>query len=421
MKRIRPIKRINATISVPGSKSYTQRALIVASLAVGRSVIRGALISEDTQHLIEALRLLGATINDEGIDLTVEGTGGELIAPSDAIYLGNNGTAMRLLTGTVCLGHGTFVLDGDSRMRQRPIGPLIDALRKMGVEAACIEEDGCPPVQVRASGLPGGKTSLAGGLSSQYLSSLLLAAPYARTDTQIEVIGSVPSQPYVKVTLDVMSRFGAEVSASAEKLFVIKAPQVYCARQYDVEGDASSATYFMAAAAICGGNVRISNINPGSVQGDLRMLQILEIMGCTVAASGNGVQITGPLSNHKDLSFDLRDMPDMAPALAVVAAFREGKTTLKNIGHLRHKECDRIAALTCELRKMGAKVEEKADEMIVQGLPTRGAEIECYNDHRIAMSFAMAGLAMEGVFIKDPECVKKSFPDFWEKLESLKN
>jgi len=417
-KDIRPIKNLNATIGVPGSKSYTQRALIVASLATGKSFIKGALICEDSSHLINALRLLGARISGSGCDLTVAGTGGKPSSPSAVIYLGNNGTGLRLLTGTVCLGDGTFVLDGSSRMRQRPIQPLVDALNKMGAEVACINKSGCPPVRVMAKGLYGGNIAIEGGQSSQYLSSLLLAAPYAGGDTEIKVEGKLASEPYVQITLDVMASFGVEVSRT-DNTFFIRAPQRYRPREYLIEGDASSATYFMAAAAICGGTVKISNINPDSLQGDLRFLNILETLGCGIGRSEEGVQIVGPLCNHRDLSFDMNDVPDMVPALAVVSAFRRGGTVLKNIGHLRLKESDRIAAISCELQKIGAKVEERPDEMIIQGMATRGAEIECYNDHRIAMSFAIAGLAIDGLVIKDPDCVRKSFPDFWEKLESL--
>ena len=416
---IKSIKNINATVRVPGSKSYTQRALITSALASGRSIIRDALISEDTEYLIEALRSLGASIAQERDELVVEGTGGKLVAPSSALYLGNNGTGLRFLTGTVSVGHGTFVLDGNSRMRQRPIQPLVDALNKMGVRATCVEANGCPPVEIRASGLLGGRTRLTGGLSSQYVSSLLLAAPYAEKDTEIEISTPLPSWPYIRLTLDVMGRFGVEVSVSEDRRFFIKALQAYQPREYVIEGDLSSATYFMAAAAIVGQSIKISNINRGSLQGDLRFLEILKTIGCKVATSEEGVQVTGPLSNHEDLSFDLNEVPDMVPALAVVSAFRKGKTTLKNILHLRVKESDRVAALTCELRKIGARAEEKEDEMIVQGIATHGAEIDCYNDHRIAMSFAIAGLAIDGISIKDPGCVKKSFPDFWEKLESL--
>jgi len=419
MKQIRPIEGINTTIRVPGSKSFTQRALIATSLAKGRSFVSGALISEDTEHLINALRSVGASIDQRGCDLTVEGTGGKPTAPSTPIFMGNNGTGIRLLTGAVCIGKGIFVLDGNSRMRQRPIQPLIDALNSMQVDAVCVDGNGCPPVRIRAQGLAGGKVALAIGLSSQYLSSLLLAAPYARQDVEIAVLGPLPSQPYVQMTLDVMAHFGVRVSQGHDTSFLVQAPQAYEARDYAVEGDASSATYFMGAAAICGGKVTIQNINPRSRQGDLRFSHILETMGCIVESSGAGLEISGPLSNHEDLVFDLHDVPDMVPALAVVSAFRKGKTALKNIAHLRVKESDRIAALTTELRKMGVRVEEKEDAMTVQGVPTRGSEIECYSDHRIAMSFAIAGLGVEGVVIKDPDCVKKSFPDFWEKLEAL--
>lgn len=419
MKRIKPIGEINAEISVPGSKSYTQRALITASLAQGRSVIRNALMSEDTEHLTNALNLLGAGIARQQLDLLVEGTGGRLTTPASALYLGNNGTGFRFLVSTVSLGHGTFVLDGNSRMRQRPIQPLVDALNRMGVNAMCPEGNGCPPVQVEADGLPGGKTSLTAALSSQYLSSLLLAAPYAKQDMEIELAGPLPSQPYVRLTLDVIAHFGVEVTVTEDRLFHIKAPQTYQPREYVIEGDASSATYFMAAAAIAGGTVKVSNINPLSLQGDIRFLEILEALGCRVSASEGGVLVAGPLSNHEDLSFDLNAVPDMVPALAVTCAFRKGKTVLKNIGHLRIKESDRVAALTRELRKIGAEVEEKPDEMVVQGVASQGTEIACYSDHRIAMSFAIAGLAIDGIVIEDPDCVKKSFPDFWEKLDSL--
>ena len=419
MKQIKPIKEINAVISVPGSKSYTQRALITSALASGRSVIKDALISEDTEHLINALCSLGANVAQEGNGLVVEGTGGKLVTPSSALYLGNNGTGLRFLTGTVSLGHGTFMLDGNKRMRQRPIQPLVDALNQMGVEASCIQGNGCPPVEVRARGLPGGKTRLTTALSSQYLSSLLLASPCAERDTEIEISSQLPSWPYIELTLDVMAHFGVEVLVSEGRLFYIKAFQAYQPREYVIEGDLSSATYFMAAAAIVGQTIKISNINPGSLQGDVRFLELLETMGCKVSRSGGGVEVTGPLSNHEDLSFDLNDVPDLVPALAVVSAFREGKTILKNILHLRAKESDRVAALTHELKKIGARAEEKADGMVVQGIASHGAEIDCYSDHRIAMSFAIAGLAIEGISIKDPDCVRKSFPDFWEKLESL--
>jgi 3-phosphoshikimate 1-carboxyvinyltransferase len=419
MKKITPINEINAVVRVPGSKSYTQRALIAASLARGSSLIRGALISEDTGYLMEALRFLGTHITVQKNDVTVEGTEGRIIAPSRALYLGNNGTGLRFLVGLVSIGHGTFVLDGSPRMRQRPVQPLVDALNRMGVKAFCIDGTGCPPVQVEGAGLPGGETRLDTALSSQYVSSLLLAAPYAEDDIEVGVSSLIPSWPYVALTLNVMERFGVSVENFERKRFHIKAPQTYQAQEYVVEGDASSATYFMAAAAIVGRSVTISNIDRDSLQGDLRFLEILHAMGCVVSVSQEGVEITGPLSNHEDLAFDLNDAPDMVPALAVVSAFRRGKTSLKNILHLRVKESDRVAALTNELRKIGARAEKTADGMVIQGTANRGADIECYDDHRIAMSFAIAGLAIDGITIKDPDCVKKSFPDFWDRLDTL--
>jgi 3-phosphoshikimate 1-carboxyvinyltransferase len=377
------------------------------------------LTSEDTNYLMEALRLLGADINLQGNDISVEGTVGRVVAPSSALYLGNNGTGLRFLVGMVSVGHGTFVLDGTDRMRQRPIQPLVDALNQIGVKAFCVNGTGCPPVKVEGRGLPGGKTRLHTALSSQYVSSLLLAAPYAEKDIEIEVSTLVPSWPYVELTLDVMARFGVSVEDFDKKRFRVKAPQTYHAREYLIEGDVSSATYFMAAAAVIGRSVRISNIRGSSLQGDLRFLEILRTMGCAVSKSKEGVEVIGPLSNHEDLAFDLNDAPDMVPALAVVSAFRRGRTKLQNILHLRVKESDRVAALTSELRKLGARAEKTADGMVIQGIATRGTEIECYNDHRIAMSFAIAGLAIDGVIIKDPDCVKKSFPDFWDRLDAL--
>jgi 3-phosphoshikimate 1-carboxyvinyltransferase len=419
MKRIVPIGKINAVISVPGSKSYTQRALVAAALANGTSVLNGALVSEDTEHLMNALRFLGAGITQKAERLEVKGTGGRLKAPESPLYLGNNGTGLRFLASIVALGHGTYTVDGDPRMRQRPIEPLVEALRGMGVDASCVDGNGCPPVRIQAKGLPGGKTRLAATLSSQYVSSLLLASPYAERDTEIEISGSVPSWPYVRLTLDVMARFGVKCLVSEQSRFQIRARQVYQHRDYAIEGDASSATYFMAAAAILGGTLKMPNIRSRSLQGDLRFAEILETMGCRVSFAKDGVEITGPLTNHEDLCFDLNEVPDMVPALAVVCAFRKGRTRLENIAHLRVKESDRIAALSNELGKIGAVVEEGEEEMLVQGMANRGAEIECYSDHRIAMSFAIAGLAVEGMVIKDPDCVRKSFPDFWEKLEAL--
>ena len=419
MQRIKPIQHINATVTVPGSKSYTQRALIAAALADGRSVIRGALISEDTRYLIGALRQMGAAIEREASTLSVDGMNGRPVAPSERIVMGNNGTGLRLLTSMAALCAGTVIIDGSARMRQRPIQPPIDALCMLGVDAECLHGNGCPPVRIKAEGIAGGETVLDAELSSQYLSSLLLAAPYATDDVIIGLQGLLASQPYVGITIDLMNTFGVRIFREDNKRFVVPAPQNYGPTDYLVEGDVSSATYFMAAAAICGGTVRITNIRENSLQGDLRFGDILKTLGCTVRLSGDGLEIEGPLTNHEEVQFNLGDVPDLVPALAVVSAFRRGKTHLRNIGHLRVKECDRISALASELKRIGAWVQEKDDEMTVQGMATRGGDIACFNDHRIAMSFAVAGLAISGLSITDPDCVNKSFPDFWQTLQSL--
>jgi 3-phosphoshikimate 1-carboxyvinyltransferase len=273
-------------------------------------------------------------------------------------------------------------------------------------------------VRIVSKGFDGGEVTLAGGISSQFLSSVLLAAPCGKRNTTIHISGEIPSWPYVQMTIDVMGDFGIHVERRETQSFFV-APQQYGAETYTVEGDASSATYFMAAAAICGGSVHIANMNPHSTQADMRFGEILYTFGCVVDSSDAGLVIRGPLTNHEDWSFDLKDSPDMVPALAVVCAFRKGKTVLENIAHLRVKECDRISALTTELRKLGATVEEEHDKMTVTGVASKGAEINCYEDHRIAMSFAIAGLRLQGVVISDPGCVRKSFPDFWEQLERL--
>jgi 3-phosphoshikimate 1-carboxyvinyltransferase len=420
MKTIDPVKTIDAVITVPGSKSYTQRALIAAALAPGRSVIRGALISQDTRYLMAALRQLGATVTVEETDVVVQGTGGTPATPTGPIDMGNNGTGLRLLTSVAALCRGTVVIDGAPRMRQRPIQPLLDALSMLGVTATCLNQDGCPPVRIRANGIAGGKALLDAAMSSQFLSSLLMAAPYAAGDVAVGLKGPLPSQPYVAISIDVMKTFGVPVVQHDSLSFFVEAPRAYRSLDYVVEGDLSSATYFMAAAAICGGTVCIENVRGDSLQGDLRFGDILRAFGCDIHMSPRGLTVTGPLSYHEDMAFDLGDAPDMVPALAVVCAFRKGKTRLKRIGHLRIKECDRILALASELKKIGATVAEGSDEMTVQGLAFRGADIDCFDDHRIAMSFAVAGLAIPGVSIKDPDCVGKSFPDFWKRLESLR-
>jgi len=409
----------DAAVTLPGSKSHTQRALILAAIADGKSILRNPLVSEDTSYLISALKSLGADIDSRDGDLYITGAGGRLADPGKALYLGNNGTAMRILTGLVAIGPGTFTLTGDERLRERPLAPLLEALIKLGVDARGCDREGYPPVLIRTSGLRGGEVILRDIESSQYISALLISAPYAAGDTLIELAGRIPSLPYVDMTVAAMKEFGVEVETDAPCRYRVKGNQRYRGVSCRIEGDVSSASYFFLAAALCAGKIRVVNINPHSRQGDMGFLSLLEDSGCFVDRKRNGIELTGRPLPGGDLVFDLKDMPDMVPTLAVLSALRPGRTVIANVAHLRLKESDRLAAVTTELIKTGIQVEERRDSLVITGGQPRGAEIETYNDHRIAMSFAILGLSVPGIVIKNPACVDKSFPGFWKELDKL--
>ena len=421
MIEIQPVENIDAVVTIPGSKSITQRALITAALADGVSTLFGPLISEDTDYSSAALEQMGMSLDKGAKSWRVSGTGGRIIEPDDDIYLGNNGTATRFLTSVASLGSGEFIIDGDERMRQRPIGPLMAALKGWGVDIESIDGTGCPPLSIIASGLRGGKTLLPEGKSSQYLSSLLLVAPYAERQAELQVDGEILSKPYVAMTLEVMAAFGVKVDAAADFSRFSIPGGCYLPRDYHIEGDASNASYFWAAAAITGGSVTVDNVPVPSLQGDTMLVPLLARMGCTVEQQGRGIRVVGP-KILEPITVDMGDMPDVVPTLAVVAAFAEGATEIANIAHLRIKECDRLSATTSELRKLGVEVDEFDDRMVIHGrlgAGMNGAEIETYEDHRMAMSMAVAGLRVEGVRILGEECVVKSFPDFWERFARL--
>ena len=421
MIEIETIENIDCTVSVPGSKSLTQRALIAAALADGESILHGPLVSEDTEYSSHALMQMGVEIRKEKESWLVAGNGGTIKTAEEDIFLGNNGTATRFLTSVAALGEGEFIVDGEERMHQRPIGPLMEALEGWGVDIVSIHETGCPPLSIRANGLDGGRTVLPEGKSSQYLSSLLLVAPFARTPATLDVVGEVLSKPYVVMTLQVMADFGIAVEAAHDfSSFTI--PQgIYQARDYRVEGDASNASYFWAAAAVTGGRVTVDNVPVPSLQGDAMLVPLLARMGCDINQAGNGITVTGA-GRLDGITVDMGNMPDVVPTLAVVAAFAEGLTEITNIGHLRIKECDRLHAVVTELTRMGAAVEEFTDRMIIHGEGGRnlhGAQIETYNDHRMAMSMAVAGLKVPEIRILEEQCVAKSFPDFWQRFAQL--
>lgn len=403
-------------VRVPGSKSLTQRALITAALARDNSFISNPLLSEDTNYLMKGLRVLGAQIVSVSGGLYVNGTAGKLANTGQQIFLGNNGTALRFLTALVCLGQGEYVLTGEKRLCERPVGALAEALKKMGVNITCTNN--CPPVTINANGLAGGKISLKDVESSQYVSALLLCAPYTRQGIELTLRGRVASLPYIDLTLAAMRDFGINIEQQKNK-YTVRGGNSYQGREYRVEGDASSASYFFLAAAILQRPIRVMGINRVSRQGDIRLLDIFEELGCRVDSQEDWIEVTGNILAKGDFTFDLNDMPDMVPTLAVLAAFRQGKTTITNVEHLRIKESNRLAAMAAELNRAGVKAKETADGLIITGGKMKPADIQTYNDHRIAMSFAIASLAVPGIEIPDKKCVDKSFPEFWEELAKI--
>jgi 3-phosphoshikimate 1-carboxyvinyltransferase len=408
-----------AVVRVPGSKSLTNRALLIAALAEGASVLEGALFSDDSIHMAAALRQLGAGVEEEraAARYRVQGTGGAWSAAEATLHVGNAGTAARFLAAAVCLGHGRFVIDGSERMRQRPIGDLVEALRSLGVRVDC--PTGCPPVTIHADGLPGGSVEVAGGRSSQYLSGLLLAAPYARGDLEIRAGDDLIARPYVDMTLAVMARFGADVERDGYRRFRVRAGHPYRGRSYAVEADASSAHYFLAAAALTAGEVRVEGVGGGSLQGDVQFAGLLERMGARVEWGERSITVRGP-ARLGGGDFDMNAISDTAMTLAVLAPFAETPVRIRGVGHIRLQESDRLAAVTTELRRLGARVVERDDGWEIEPSALHGGAVETYDDHRIAMAFALAGLRVPGVVVLDPGCVAKTFPSYFDELERLR-
>ncbi len=419
MVEIKPLEKLEATVRIPGSKSYTQRAMVIAALAEGESRLMDPLRSEDTEVLGRALEALGAGVRMTGADMAIRGTGGRLARPCREIHLGNNGTAMRLLTAAASLGQGTVVLTGDPRLRERPLKPLLDALATLGARTGTEGGLGFPPVTVRGGRLQGAEVALRDIESSQYVSALLIISPFVSGETKILLEGRIPSLPYIALTVETMGAFGVQVVLDGAGRYVIQGGQRYRGREYRVEGDVSSASYFFLAAALLKGRVRVENIDPRTGQGDIGFLALLERLGCRVLRGEDSVEIAGGELPGGEMTFDLGAMPDMVPTLAALAALRPGRSLIQNVAHLRVKESDRLAAMVTELRKTGIAAEELPDGIAVTGGRPRGATIETYNDHRIAMSFAVLGLAVPGMRIAGEGCVGKSFPGFWTTLEGL--
>ncbi len=410
----------DAVVRVPGSKSITNRVLVIAALADGDSELLEPLESDDTRVMLESLTALGCAISlEEGL-WRVRGRRGRLRRSPAALKVGNSGTTARFLTAAAVLADGPVVIDGGPRMRERPIEDLVRALVRLGARAEVLGENGCPPVRVHGGGIRGGRVAIDASRSSQYVSAVLLAAPYARSDVTLEFAhGRLVSRPYVELTLRVMRDFGAEADWTDSGGVRVAARKHYVGRRYRVEPDASAAVYPFCAAAIGGGRVRVPGIPADSAQADLALLRVLEQMGCAVERGEDWAEVHGPIGRLRGVDVDMNDMPDAALALAVVALFAQGPTTIRNVANLRIKETDRLKALETELRRLGARASAGRDWLRIEPRQLKGAEITTYDDHRIAMSFALAGLRLPGVVIRDPGCVSKTWPEYFSMLEHL--
>ncbi|MFA6333476.1 MAG: 3-phosphoshikimate 1-carboxyvinyltransferase [Methanoregula sp.] len=412
------IERIDLTVTAPPSKSYTHRALIAGALGSGRTTIQNPLDAQDTRITLQALCTLGIQAAWDGDRIVVEGCRGAFPSlPETTLDLGNSGTSLRLLTSLALLCRTPVTLTGSTRMQERPIGPLADALPRLGGTVRFLKQDGYPPLEVGGH-LRGGTVSMDGSISSQFISSVLIAAPYADREITVTLPSPTASASYLDITLDVMQTFGARVDRIGYETFAVSNRHRYTGREYAVEGDYSSASYFFAIAAICGGRVTVKNLAPGSVQGDRRFLDALRGMGCTVTRSGASatVERTGEL---RGITFDMSTSPDTVQTLCMVAATCSSPTTITGISHLKFKESDRINGTADRIRALGGDVTVGDDFITIRPAPLHGGTIDPEDDHRTAMSFAVLGFGIGGITITDAACVNKSFPGFWDSLKGV--
>ena len=417
-----PIAKVSGEVNVPGSKSLSNRALLLAALAEGETELTNLLDSEDIEHMLNALTKLGINyrLSEDKTQCVVQGNGGAFnVAEPLELFLGNAGTAMRPLCAALAASNVDTVLTGEPRMEERPIGDLVDALREAQADVTYLKNEGYPPLQIKGKTLNGGEMSVDGSVSSQFLTALLMAAPLFSGDVTIRIKGELVSKPYIDITLDTMAKFGVSVDNDNYQTFTVSGEAKYVATgKFMVEGDASSASYFLAAGAIKGGTVRVTGIGQNSIQGDIRFADVLEAMGAKVVWNDEYVEVTGaPL---KGVNMDMNHIPDAAMTIATTALFAEGPTTMTNIYNWRVKETDRLAAMAAELQKLGAKVEEGHDYITVWPTDSlKHAEIDTYNDHRIAMCFSLVALSDTPVTINDPGCTRKTFPDYFTRFKTL--
>ncbi|WP_448213023.1 3-phosphoshikimate 1-carboxyvinyltransferase [Colwellia sp. MEBiC06753] len=419
---LQPIAKINGEVFLPGSKSLSNRALLIAALAKGTTKITNLLVSDDIKHMLNALKTLGIDyqLSDCGTECTVVGNNGFFHSATPLeLYLGNAGTAMRPLCAALAASNGEFILTGEPRMKERPIGHLVDALNQLNADIEYLENTDYPPVKIHGKALTGNTVTIDGSISSQFLTAILMVAPLLTTDTEIKIDGELVSKPYIDITLDIMKRFGVTVENNNYQSFLVKGNQSYQAvERYMVEGDASSASYFLAAGAIKGGEVTVHGVGKLSVQGDKHFADVLEKMGAEVIWHDESITVKGQPLTAVDM--DMNHIPDAAMTIATTALFAKGTTVIRNIYNWRVKETDRLTAMATELRKVGAEVIEGEDYISVTP-PTSltHAEIDTYNDHRVAMCFSLVALSDTPVTINDPKCTAKTFPDYFEKLAQV--
>ena len=420
--KLQPINKVEGTVQIPGSKSLSNRILLLAAMASGETTITNLLDSDDIRRMLESLALLGVRyqLSDDKTRCTVQGLGSSFNKVDTHLFLGNAGTAMRPITAALCVGGGDYELSGDPRMYERPIGDLVDALRQLGADIRYLKDQNYPPLKIVGTGLKGGEVSIKGSISSQFLTALLMAAPFVEDDLTIVVEGELVSKPYIDITLDVMASFGVQVTNDNYQKFIIKAGQSYSSPgSIMVEGDASSASYFLAAAAIKGGTVRVEGVGSQSVQGDKLFAEVLKQMGAKVHYGPTYIEVSAdkPLTA---IDLDLNHIPDAAMTIATTALFATGTTVIRNIYNWRVKETDRLSAMATELRKVGATVTEGEDYIEITPPDTlQHAHIDTYDDHRIAMCFALVALSDTAVTINDPGCTAKTLPQFFELFKSI--
>ena len=416
---ILPLQRPpDAVVGIPGSKSVTNRALLVAALAAGSSTIQNPLFSDDSYWLMDALVRLGFDVHadrEEGM-VRVGGRGGGIPASDVDLFVGNAGTVARFLPPALALGTGPYTVDGLPRMRERPVANLVDGMRQLGAAVEYAAEDGRFPLRVPGGGIPGGTARISGARSSQFASGLLMAAPYSAAPVELEVSGR-GQWPYIGITVAVMRAFGVDVKETADHFSVHSA--IYSAIDYEVEPDASAASYFMAAAAVTGGRVQIPNLGSSSPQGDLRFAHLLGDMGCEVEIAPDSIEVRGP-ERLSGVDVDMNAFSDTMITLAAIAPLADGPTTITNVAHTRLQETDRLSAVASELARLGVKTDQTSSSIRIIPTKVRPALVETYGDHRIAMAFAVLGLVARGVGIRDPGCVTKTFPDFFERLDALR-